>query len=374
MKQIYPHYYNDFKCIASECRDNCCIGWEIDIDEKTLEKYKSKSGEFGKRLDENISLSDTPHFILTERDRCPFLNDKNLCDIYINMGEESLCEICTQHPRFHEWFGEVKESGLGLCCEAAARLILSDEEPVRFCESEIDEEADEFEEKELFDALTAVRELMLDILQNRKFSVGVRLAAVLAVADSVQGLIDNENPIQNIFDFLSEVNAENTLSAAGDYLSHSKESGEEVFSEVLDFLLTLEPIDECWHEKLGEIKDNLREILKKRVELKKHDYRAYEYEHIAVYFMYRYMMKAVFDGDLLSRVKLAAVSAAVISLLNDAHIFKFGKLSKDDSADNAKSYSKEMEYCEENLERFLEESWESEWGTVEGICSMIWSI
>ena len=37
---MIPEYYNKFKCIASKCSDNCCIGWEIDIDSKTYEKYK----------------------------------------------------------------------------------------------------------------------------------------------------------------------------------------------------------------------------------------------------------------------------------------------------------------------------------------------
>ena len=55
--------------------------------------------------------------LLKEDDRCPFLNQDNLCEIYIHLGEQALCEICDQHPRFHEWFGDYKESGLGLCCE-----------------------------------------------------------------------------------------------------------------------------------------------------------------------------------------------------------------------------------------------------------------
>ena len=36
MEQIYPDYYEHFACIGGECRHNCCIGWEIDIDEKTI--------------------------------------------------------------------------------------------------------------------------------------------------------------------------------------------------------------------------------------------------------------------------------------------------------------------------------------------------
>ena len=53
-----PHYYSEFRCIADKCKDNCCIGWEIDIDDETAEKYKSITGEIGKRLNENIDFSE----------------------------------------------------------------------------------------------------------------------------------------------------------------------------------------------------------------------------------------------------------------------------------------------------------------------------
>ena len=27
-----PAYYKAFRCIGSDCTENCCIGWEIDVD------------------------------------------------------------------------------------------------------------------------------------------------------------------------------------------------------------------------------------------------------------------------------------------------------------------------------------------------------
>ena len=29
MKQLIPHFYPNFACIASRCSDSCCIGWEV---------------------------------------------------------------------------------------------------------------------------------------------------------------------------------------------------------------------------------------------------------------------------------------------------------------------------------------------------------
>ena len=45
MLYTYPHYYRKFQCIASECEDTCCAGWEIMIDDKALEKYRKTHKE-----------------------------------------------------------------------------------------------------------------------------------------------------------------------------------------------------------------------------------------------------------------------------------------------------------------------------------------
>lgn len=116
-----PHYYNDFLCLKDKCHHNCCIGWEIDIDEETLEFYKTKDD-----IIKNISVDDTAHFILKD-DRCPFLNQCGLCNIIINYGEENLCQICRDHPRFINEFDTRTEIGLGLACEGAAKLILDND-------------------------------------------------------------------------------------------------------------------------------------------------------------------------------------------------------------------------------------------------------
>ena len=42
-----PKFYPEFRCVGSACSDNCCIGWEINIDPKTLTFYKSVQGPLG---------------------------------------------------------------------------------------------------------------------------------------------------------------------------------------------------------------------------------------------------------------------------------------------------------------------------------------
>ena len=123
MRVIRPSYWKEFRCIAAQCGDNCCIGWEIDIDSESGRFYRSVEGRFGERLNREICNENGEAHFRLHGERCAFLNHENLCDIILNLGETSLCQICAEHPRFYEWFGDVKEAGLGLCCEAAGRLI-----------------------------------------------------------------------------------------------------------------------------------------------------------------------------------------------------------------------------------------------------------
>ena len=99
MKEVFPNYYNKFKCIADKCKHNCCIGWEIDIDEDTMDSYDCLDNDFGKKIRECIE-GEEPHFVMKDDGRCPFLNDKGLCDIIIEYGDGAICDICYLHPRF----------------------------------------------------------------------------------------------------------------------------------------------------------------------------------------------------------------------------------------------------------------------------------
>ena len=124
MKLYAPTYYKKFKCIADRCEHSCCIGWEIDIDEPTLEKYKNLKSGYGATICDSIEWGETPHFRLCDGDRCPHLDEHGLCKIILGVGEAYLSDICREHPRFYN-FTSVAEVGLGMSCPEAARLVLS---------------------------------------------------------------------------------------------------------------------------------------------------------------------------------------------------------------------------------------------------------
>ena len=167
MKIIVPNYYKHFKCIADRCRHNCCIGWEIDIDGQTVEKYLNLDGALGNKLRDHISTEGTPHFILEKDERCPFLMENNLCEIICELGEAHLCDICTAHPRFRNEFSGHTEMGIGLCCEAAADLILNQKEKTVFSPSvSVDSEEEAF---------FSARDLLIRSIQDRTVPIERRI-------------------------------------------------------------------------------------------------------------------------------------------------------------------------------------------------------
>ena len=113
MKIKVPEYFIKFRCIGDKCKDSCCIGWEIVIDDLTREKYSRITGEIGREI-----AKKTQHgcFPLRENGRCTFLDEKGLCKIITAYGKDLLCDICREHPRFYNITKNGKEMGAPRSC------------------------------------------------------------------------------------------------------------------------------------------------------------------------------------------------------------------------------------------------------------------
>ena len=173
MKLYAPSYYRRFQCIADRCEHSCCVGWEIDIDEDTFKTYKNLKDGYGAVILDSISTEDTPHFRLCAGDRCPHLDERGLCRIILNVGEDYLCHICREHPRFYN-YTDVAEVGIGLSCEEAARLVLSSPDYATMEEiGDVDAEPDGI----FFDGRAARSELYA-ILQDTTRPYASRLDAI----------------------------------------------------------------------------------------------------------------------------------------------------------------------------------------------------
>ena len=255
---IKPDYYDDFKCIAGACQHNCCIGWEIDIDCESLQKYQNASGEIKRSLQQNIALEPCAHFVLTKEERCPYLNEDNLCELILYGGKEMLCHICNEHPRFYNDVGGVAEVGLGLCCEAAAELILTKTEPLKLIAEDV-----EFLESEFFKE----RATIFAILQNRKMPLTERISAALAKANVV-------SPI-----------------GKADWIAVYKE---------------LERMDAMWDRYLDSL-TSVREDIPSEMEV--------IFEQLLCYFVYRHLSGAENDFLFGERLQFAVLSCYMIANL-----------------------------------------------------------
>lgn len=169
MKLYAPAYYQKFSCIAGDCRHSCCIGWEIDVDKKALKKYKKLRDA---AILASVDTRDTPHFCLGEDERCPHLDERGLCRIILAHGEGYLCDICREHPRFYNDTVRGREVGLGMSCEEACRLILSED----FTVTEIGKEKGSVR-RFAFDALSE-REKIDTVLLDQTLSYSERLLKI----------------------------------------------------------------------------------------------------------------------------------------------------------------------------------------------------
>ncbi len=331
-----PHYCSDFRCTADKCTDNCCKGWEIDIDSTTLDFYRSVGGEFGERLKENIVSGETAFFKLLPDERCPFLNDRNLCDIFTELGEEHLCQICTDHPRYFEWFKGVKEGGTGLSCEESARLIITAKKKFSFTETVIPDDDCEDYSDEFYDFLYDAREKIISHLEDECLTVSERISDVLSYAKKLQYLVDNGET--------EELKAETS--------QEMKLPDEE---KLIEFFSGLEPLDPGRPDYLKhclslipKVKQN-REAFSQAVP----DMERF-LENIAVYFIWRYFMKGVFSEEFYSYVFLMAASVIMIRYLCECFYLENETLTVKDVIRIAKEYSKETEYSDDNVNAVLD--------------------
>ena len=301
MKYYLPDYYEEFKCIAQKCKHSCCVGWEIDIDDDTLAYYNSVDGKIGEKLRRSISTDDTPHFILDKKQRCPFLDKDGLCQLILELGEDALCGICTDHPRFRNFYLKATEIGLGLCCEAVGELILKRDKPFKI--NGLNFEDGIFEPEEEY--ILAFRQKLIDIMQNRELTIKERHIMLL---DSV---------------------------------------GLEISKPNIDFFLSLERLDDKWTDILQDLKDiNLEEFYDNNTTFD------IAYEQLTCYFLFRHIPSAIWDGNISAKVRLAVISCQLISGLMIMHKRKYKKASIDDLIEYARMYSSEVEYSEENIEAF----------------------
>lgn len=321
MKHTYPNYYKIFKCVANKCIDSCCKEWDVVVDDNSYEFYNSVKGEFGDKLRSQMKIDeDGDRVFVSQTGRCPFWNKDELCDIYINLGEEHLCHTCTEFPRLRLDYTAFCEHMLSFACPEASRLILSEDTAYSDFD-DYDLSANNLEySAEYMDFLLSTRKQFAKIITDREKSFAERLNRVVLYSQMVQSMIDNEDFCKDISPNSNESDLEISLDRKSIFLAHKNfeiMSGE--WQSIID--KASEICDTC------EITNNFDT----------------KFERLSLYYLYRYYLSAIDDWYIGSTVKRIVCAYTVIGVA----------LNLGENFENlARLYSKEVEHSYENSEFF----------------------
>ncbi len=286
MKQIYPDYYDRFRCIAGACPDSCCHSWEVEVDPDSAARFRALPGQLGQILREKLYEEEGITYLANQGGRCPMWRDDGLCRIQAELGHGGLCQVCQQFPRICQDYGDFVEWGLEMSCPEAARIILTAEQWHLREETRPGGDGPEYD-MELMAILRETRPQALALLADGDVPVPQRLARLLLFGHQVQSWIDLGEP--EPFD----------PAQAGVLTARCAGKGR------------LEPLAECYREL---------ELLTSRWaaalgQLRRSPAWSEELCRLAQYQIYRYYHQAVADWDLAARIKFIVAGCILLAHL-----------------------------------------------------------
>jgi len=340
MKVITPDFYKEFHCIAGACTDSCCKqGWQIAVDEEHLDLYRSLEGELGQRVRNALEVDAEGDTILKmDGGICRLLDGDGLCALARVHGEESLCHLCHTHPRFIEGYSGTTELHLSLQCPEAARLTLEREAPITYEEKMTDAPVTLCNiDPDEYIALMEFRKYCLNLMQERRIAIGDRFALLLQFARWAQNLLDEKKyelckPMCHLF--RQRVFCNRQINA----LKRLRLKGTGFFPEI-DLYRSLEHLTEEFPAALHEA------IFTARSSEAFDNARAVQLEHLAVTYLAHYIPKAVNDGRVDTKIRLAVLLALTVRRL----CVCIKKEAVSDMAHFAGLLAKEIEHSEENM-------------------------
>lgn len=312
MEIRYPNYYKKFQCIAGDCPDTCCAGWEIPVDAASEKRYRTavKSGavknkDFVRKLKKHVRDGR----IISEDVTCPFLNRDGLCEMYIELGPDSLCRTCARHPRHLEDYGNLQEMVLLMSCPEVARLIL-EENDGGFYMRQYPERQGNMDgiEEEFLELLLLMRELIWKIAGDGSMTVNQRMAYALALGHDVQRRIQNgrseEIPAvlerygcagaaERFFVNWKEHAQKESLQKKEFRKKPSRQSEDVLLADLQEEFASLETVWQKWPD------------LNRACQLKTVSQTEEKWSTVFAYYVYSFFLSALYDGDVLTKIKMA---------------------------------------------------------------------
>lgn len=308
MKNYYLSGFDTFRCIAAACPDSCCVGWDVVIDDDSAARYHAMNTALGQKIHNHMTIDEDGDTVFTSVDgHCPFLQKDGLCEIQCHCGEAALSVTCRRFPRIVQEYDDFTEHCLSLSCPEGARITLT----APSLQAPSPETDDPF-----LQMLIAVRKRMIALVQDRSVPLGMALCRCLRYAEQIQdslyeGTVDPDIPV-------------------GDF-------PQQPFGDIDGFLR--------YHCTLDLMTETFRNLTKTAHRFPTENRTLFE--NMAVYYLYRYTLQAVEDGDILSKVQqmLCAVT--------------FTAFADGNPPDTARLYSKEVEHSYENMEQLYEAFFEN---------------
>lgn len=362
MRYIKPAFYDKFSCTADKCPDTCCAGWQIMIDEESLERYAEVKGEFGKRLQNSIDWQEESFYQYDRR--CAFLNEQNLCDLYTALGSDALCDTCRKYPRHVEEYEGLREWSLSLSCPIAAEIILSQQGFPEFIieeDDEPDELEEEFEDFDLlfFTQLEDARNTVFQVLCQRE-SVQKNMDRALALAKDMQICLEEGS--------FFEIEA--LIGKYQDKTGNSCRTGKQRYQKSLELYHTMHGLERLrpeWTDVLEDMYATLYAGGVKQYDRIQQDFDEYLAEdmrrwhqwentgmQLFVFFVYIYFCGAVYDDGIYSKMALSVHSVEFIRELFMTRWKQTGRLDMKDYVELSYRYAREIEHSDQNLNELEE--------------------
>lgn len=364
MHYIKQDDFEHFKCLAAACPMTCCKGWQIVIDDISLEKYQkltalsdessfnsnedsslsdkkcSKTEKnraaFCKRLSDSIDFSESCYY-QKDDGSCIMLGKDLLCDQQLTLGEDSLCDTCRLYPRHTEEFEDVRELSLSISCPQAARMLLERDTHLAFVEYDTDE-TDDFEDYKdynffLYSKLVDLRDFFYAVIKNKSLDFDAKCTLILQLSKECQICIDEERVCdidQLLENYRKDLETKNGLhnnavmltdfvvkNSTNEDCVDKEDYVDEEASALLSFdksfykeLYKLEVMNEGWKKilKAGEESNYTKPVGALKMQA----------ENLLLSFIYVYFCGGVYDYRIFSKAAFCVYSVRLLLTLQNA--------------------------------------------------------
>lgn len=333
MKYLVSDFYSDYECIGGECPETCCGGWNIVIDDKSYEKYNDLQEPDRTWVLEKMEKTDGCYKMILDDNtgRCKFLNDEGWCLLYRNISPDMLCDTCKTFPRWAHIYYDLYVLTASIACPVVAKNIVNKKDPIQFRFMEDEEKINLSNPNwERYNEVINGFVNTVDILQDRRFTIGTRLYLALEVAREIQNCINSGNYSvlrTNIEPYCNYDNRLNIAKAFATRINH--------IPNIHDFLNHIFDIIHIGAKKILLLNriytPNIKsadEFYEIKEQFNMNGRNDIEFENIAVQLVFEKYM-GVIEGSKIYDQFLKITIYVLILLTQEMYMYKSGELTED---------------------------------------------